>query len=94
MNLNNKLNSSVPMRYSIRFRLLVFGIIMSIFPLTILGYFYVQNFKNNLEQNIRLNIEASSQRVATDLDFLIGGQIRQVTLLSNVVTLCFNGPSI
>lgn len=85
MNLNNKLNSSVPMRYSIRFRLLVFGIIMSIFPLTILGYFYVQNFKNNLEQNIRLNIEASSQRVATDLDFLIGGQIRQVTLLSNAI---------
>jgi len=58
---------------------------MSIFPLTILGYFYVQNFKNNLEQNIRLNIEASSQRVATDLDFLIGGQIRQVTLLSNAI---------
>lgn len=73
----------IPLKNSLRFRLMVFGLIMSILPLVILGHFYVKNFKLNFEQNITANLNGSAERVASDLDFLIGGQLSRIVAVIN-----------
>lgn len=68
--------------HSIKFRLLAFGVIMSIFPLTILGYFNVQTTRQNLEHTISKQMEISVQRLAADLESLIGTELATLAALA------------
>ncbi|HHW06462.1 MAG TPA: HAMP domain-containing protein [Clostridia bacterium] len=71
--------------HSIRFRLLAFGVLMSIVPLTALGYFNVQAAGRNLEHTISRQMEINVQRLAADLESLIGGELATVATLAKVV---------
>lgn len=71
--------------HSIKFRLLAFGIMMSIVPLTALGYFSVQAARQNLEQAISQQMEINVRRLAADLESLIGGELATVATLAKVM---------
>lgn len=75
---------SVPWWQSIRFRLLAFGIIMSILPLTTLGYFNVKAARSNLEETIGRQMTVGVQRLAADLETLIGSELATVATLAQV----------
>lgn len=79
-----KNKETIPWWHSIKNRLLIFGIVMSIIPMTVFGYFYAKTLRNNLQQNIYYDIEITTQRLAADLESLIGGQIKQVFSVANV----------
>jgi two-component system NtrC family sensor kinase len=80
--LNRKL--TVPWWHSIKFRLLAFGIIMSILPLTTLGYFNVRAARSNLEETIGRQMTIGVQRLAADLESLIGSELATVATLAKV----------
>lgn len=77
--------SMVSWWHSIKFRLLAFGVIMSIFPLTILGYSNVQTARRNLENTISQQMEIGVQRLAADLESLIGSELATVATLAKVL---------
>ncbi|MBZ4686478.1 MAG: sensor histidine kinase [Clostridiales bacterium] len=77
-------NGFTPWWESIKYRLLIFGIIMSIIPLSLLGYLSVQTARKNLEQNIQMHNQVTSQRLAADLESIIGGQIRQIVAVARI----------
>jgi len=72
----------IPWWRSITYRLLIFGIIMSIVPLAVLGYFNVRATRANLEQTILNHTQITASRLAADLENLIGGQLAQVAAVA------------
>lgn len=82
-------NSKVTWRKSIKYRLVIFGLLISLIPLFILGFLNVLTAKNNLEKNIQYNIKINTERLAADLKALVGGQINQINSI-----LCVLGTDI
>lgn len=82
-------NSKVNWRKSIKYRLVIFGLLISLIPLFILGFLNVLTAKNNLEKNIQYNIKINTERLAADLKALVGGQINQINSI-----LCVLGTDI
>jgi len=63
---------------SIKGKLMIYSIIISIIPLSVLGYFNIRTARNNLEQSITANSQITVQRLAADQKTIIGGQIERV----------------
>lgn len=75
----------IPWWHSIKFRLMAFGILMSILPLATLGYFNVQTTRQNLQNNIAHQMNTGVQRLAADLEALIGTEMATVVSLARIV---------
>lgn len=78
---NNFLNI---LQKSFKFKLILLIIIISIIPLSILGYFNVDVVRGNLENRIYSQMQITAQRLAADQKTIIGGQIEKITSLARI----------
>ncbi|KJS20917.1 MAG: hypothetical protein VR72_12815 [Clostridiaceae bacterium BRH_c20a] len=75
--------NSLPWWRKIRYRVLIFGLLMSIFPLLALGIVNINNTWTDLERSIHRQNMASVRWIAKDIDQLINSSITKIELTTS-----------